>query len=160
MTTAATTNPQDAKIATVENPQDAYVGLSQSAIGDTPEPHPELNGYLLKFPYETPIYLILDGCRCEVPDSQTFSNLFRSGAQVYPEPLLNCVTPGPALTPGAILAQAAPDYKWYLVNNELKRWIPSKSIADLYQFDGKKVGVYPAILLDSITSGDPIPTRG
>jgi hypothetical protein len=160
MTTVATTNPQDAKMtAESANPQEVFKGLSKLAVGAAPEPHPELNGYLLKLPTADPIYLILDGLRCHVPDMPTFNNLFRDGAQVFPEPLLNMVAEGPPLSLGAILAQAAPDFKWYLVSNGLKRWIPSKTIADLYQFDGKKVGTYPAILLNFIPIGPDIPPR-
>ena len=162
MTTAATTNPQDAKMAaTSENPQEVKLGLSKLAVGAAPEPHPELNGYLLKLPNTDPIYLILDGYRCHVPDFPTFQNLFRDGAAVFQEPLLNVVAQGPALSQGALLVRSdvTKDAKVYLLSNGVKRWIPNPEIFNLYQFNASRIVSLPVIVINSIPTGPDIPVR-
>lgn len=58
----------------------AAAGTAQAGI--TPQPMPQLNGLLLQLPGAAPVYLVLNGYRCWVPDSTTFQNLFVSGATI------------------------------------------------------------------------------
>ena len=156
MTTAA--NPQDAKMAAESgNPQEVFKGLSKLAVGAVPEPHPEVNGDLLKLPNTDPIYSVIDGYRCHVPDRQTFNNLFTGSAT--PEPLLKVVSEGHPLSVGAMLVRAKGDEKVYLLSNGVKRWIPSRDIFNLYHFNAAGITDFPAIVVNSIPTGQNIPGR-
>ena len=53
-----------------------------ATIGVTPAPAPQLNGLLLQLPGASPVYLVINGFRCWVPDPTTYNNLFVGGATV------------------------------------------------------------------------------
>lgn len=167
MTTVATTNPQEAKAApnpqeakVAENPQDAFAALSKAAErGAAPEPHPELNGFLLRMSDKTtdPMYLVVNGYRRLVPDDATSNNLF-TNPTITKEPLLNLIAKGPDLTKGAMLikTKGGGDGRWFLLTDQRKMWIVNINVFDRYQFDRNKVKELDKIVIDSIVEGDNI----
>jgi len=157
MTTAA--NPQEAKMTdTGDNPQEVRLALSKLA-NCPPEPHPELNGYLLQSDNLDPIYLVVDGKRCHVPDPQTFKNLFIDGTRASQSPLIDVVILGTPLETGALLIKADGDPTYYLLSNGMKRGIPNPTILGQYKFDSAKVRSFPKIVINSIKDGPNIPGR-
>lgn len=124
--------------------------------GDAPSPMPQLNGLQLQLPGAAPVYLVLNGYRCWIPDSGTYTNLFVPGAQVIPDINIGVVAEGPALSSGAVLAQAAGAPQVYLVTNGVKMWIPSPDIFNRYQFNAAQIQVVAPILINSIPSGPDV----
>jgi hypothetical protein len=125
-------------------------------VGITPQPMPELNGLLLQLPGAPQVYLVLNGFRCWVPDPATFANLFVPGAAIFQDINIGVVSEGPALSSGAVLAQAAGAPAVYLVSNGFKCWIPSPAIFTRYQFNSAKVQVVAPILINSIPNGPDV----
>lgn len=132
----------------------AAVGTAQ--VGITPQPMPELNGLLLQLPGAPQVYLVLNGYRCWVPDSTTFSNLFILNATIYQDINIGVVSEGPALSSGAVLAQAAGNPTIYLVSNGVKYAIPNPDVFNRYQFNWQAVQVVAPILINSIPNGPDI----
>ena len=131
----------------------AAVGTAQ--VGITPEPMPQLNGLLLQLPGAAPVYLVLNGYRCWVPDPGTFQNLFVSGASIFQDINIGVVSEGPAITSGAVLAQAAGSPTIYFVTNGGKMGIPSPAVFSRYQFNSK-IYVVPPILINLIPNGPDV----
>lgn len=129
----------------------AAVGTAQ--VGATAQPMPELNGLLLQLPGAPQIYLVLNGFRCWVPDPQTLANLFVSSRTIVPDINIGVVAQGPALTSGAVLAQAIGTAPCYLVTNGVKMWIPSSDIFNHYQFNQKNIQFVAPVLIDFIPNG-------
>lgn len=132
----------------------AAVGTAQ--VGITPQPMPELNGLLLQLPGAPPVYLVLNGFRCWVPDTTTFNNLFVSGASIFQDINIGVVSEGPALSSGAVLAQAAGNPTIYLVTNGMKYPIPSPAVFNRYQFNFGTVQVCAPIIINSIPNGPDV----
>jgi hypothetical protein len=156
MTTAA--NPQEAKMAS-ENPQEVRRGLSRLNVNCPPEPHPEFNGDRVQLPTKDPVYLVLDGKRCHVPDPQTSKNLFDDRVGPDRSDLIELIALGTPLESGALLIKADDNPTYYLLTNGKKRKINSPAILNLYHFDSQKVRSYPAIVIKYIPSGEDIPGR-
>jgi len=134
--------------------QDALAAAVGSAqVGVTSAPMPELNGLILQLPGAAPVYLVLNGYRCWIPDPQTFQNLFNSGATITPSINIGVVSEGAALTSGAVLAQGSASPQVYLVSNGVKMWIPDQATFQRYQFNAAKIQLVPQILMDSIPNG-------
>ena len=150
MTTVATTNPQDAKMADAsENPQEVRL-----ASGGTAAPFPQYNGRLYQLKNHLEIYLILNSYRRLVPDWETFQRLFK-GAPIDPLDIdvLNSISEGPALTKGALLIRGKEVNKTYLLTNNVKMWIPNTTIFEQYHFDMAQCLVDPQIVVDFIPDG-------
>ena len=156
MTTVATTNPQE--VFAAENPQEVFKALSKLAADCPPEPHPELNGYLVKLPKTDPIYLIIDGKKCHVPNPETFNNLFLGSAHVEENSLLRLVSDGQSLETGAMLIKANGNPTYYLLTNGKKRKIHNPDVLNQYQFLAS-FSSFPPIVVNSITNGDDVPRR-
>ena len=124
-----------------------------ATIGVTPAPAPQLNGLLLQLPGASPVYLVINGFRCWVPDPTTYNNLFVGGATVVSDLGVGAVSEGAALTSGAILAQGNASPQVYLVSNGVKMWIPSPDIFARYQFNAAQIQVLPQIVIDFIPNG-------
>lgn len=124
-----------------------------ATVGVTPAPAPQLNGLLLQLPGAAPVYLVINGFRCWVPDSTTFNNLFVSGATIVSDLGVGAVSEGPALSSGAILARGNASPQVYLISNGVKMWIPTPDILNRYQFNGAKIQVLPQIVIDYIPNG-------
>ena len=129
----------------------AAVGTAQ--VGATSQPMPELNGLLLQLPGAPQIYLVLNGFRCWVPDPQTLANLFVSNPSIFQDINIGVVAQGPALTSGAVLAEANGSAPVYLVTNGVKMWIPTPDIFNRYQFKQASIQVVAPVLIDFIPSG-------
>jgi len=129
----------------------AAVGTAQ--VGVTPEPMPQLNGLQLQLPGAAPVYLVLNGFRCWIPDPTTYGNLFVPGATIVQDINIGVVSEGPALSSGAVLAQGSASPQVYLVTNGVKMWIPSPAIFNRYQFNSAAIQVVPQIIIDSIPTG-------
>jgi len=124
-----------------------------ATVGVTPAPAPELNGLLLQLPGAAPVYLVINGFRCWVPDSTTFSNLFVNGATIVQDIGIGAVSEGAALSSGAILAQGNASPQVYLVSNGVKMWIPSPAIFTRYQFNSAAIQMLPQIVIDFLPNG-------
>jgi len=129
----------------------AAVGTGQ--VGVTPQPMPQLNGLLLQLPGAAPVYLVLNGYRCWVPDSATFSSLFVNGATIVQDINIGVVSEGPAISSGAVLAQANGSAPVYLVTNGEKMWIPSPAIFSRYQFNSSNINGCAPIIINSVPNG-------
>jgi hypothetical protein len=68
---------------------------------------PQLNGLLLQLPGAAPIFLVLNGYRCWIPDMPTFQGVFAAGATVIQDINIGVVSEGPAIISGAVCASAA-----------------------------------------------------
>jgi hypothetical protein len=132
----------------------AAVGTAQ--VGVTAQPLPELNGLLLQLPGTPKVYLVLNGFRCWIPDPQTFQNLFVPTATVFQDINIGVVSEGPALTTGAVLAQAAGSAPVYLVSNGVKMWIPTPDILNRYQFNSAKIQTVAPVLINFIPNGPDV----
>jgi len=132
----------------------AAVGTAQ--VGVTPEPMPQLNGLQLQLPGAAPVYLVLNGFRCWIPDPTTYGNLFVPGAAIVHDINIGVVSEGPALSSGAVLLQGSGSPQVYLITNGMKMWIPSQAIFNRYQFDQAKIVVVPQIVVNSIPSGPDV----
>lgn len=160
MTTVATTNPQEAKMAdTSDNPQEVRQVLSRLASRATPDPTPapELNGYLLKHPEKPAIYLILNGKRCQVPDPATVNGLFVTNRSVHEDFHIEIITKGDDIASGASLVKGDGSDPWYFLPGKVKMWIPDLTIFAQYQF--RAVTTIPQILINSIPDGDKVAGR-
>ena len=140
--------------ATTKQALAAAVGTAKAGI--TPQPMPELNGLLLQLPGAPQVYLVLNGFRCWIPDPTTFNNLFVPGATVYLDINIGVVSEGPAITSGAVLAQAAGSPTIYLVTNGVKMAIPSPEIFNRYQFNWNTVQVVAPVLINFIPNGPDV----
>lgn len=130
------------------------VGSAQ--VGVTSQPMPSLNGLQLQLPGAAPVYLVLNGYRCWIPDPQTYHNLFLSGATIVQDINIGVVSEGPALSSGAVLASAEGSPAVYLVTNGVKMWIPNPDIFNRYQFNAGAIQVVAPILINSIPSGPDV----
>ena len=130
------------------------VGTSQ--VGVTPEPMPQLNGLLLQLPGAAPVYLVLNGYRCWIPDSTTYNNLFVSGATIVQDINIGVVSEGAALSSGAVLAQASGSPTVYLVSNGEKWGIPSMDIFTRYQFNASNIQSCAPVIINAVPNGPDI----
>ena len=133
--------------------KDALAAAAGTAQADTPSPMPQLNGLLLQLPGAAPVYLVLNGYRCWVPDSSTFSSLFVSGATIVQDINIGVVAEGPAISSGAVLAQANGSPQVYLVTNGQKMWVPSSAIFSRYQFNSSNIDGCAPIIINSVPNG-------
>ena len=131
--------------------QRAAAGTAPSGI--TPSPAPQYNGTLRQAPNTAPVYLVINGALCWIPDPQTFNNLITPGAKIITDPNLDEIAVGTPLTSGAVLAKASGDQPTYLVSNGVKMWVPNPTIWGDYQFNWGQVQTVPFIVIESIPSG-------
>ena len=150
MSTAVSQNLQ----ASAQQALAAAAGTTQA--GTTPQPMPELNGLLLQLPGAPQVYLVLNGFRCWVPDPATFNNLFVSGATIIQDINIGVVSQGPALSSGAVLAQAAGSPTVYLVTDGEKMAIPSADIFNRYQFNWNSIQVCAPVIINSVPNGPDV----
>ena len=129
----------------------AAVGTSQ--VGATSQPMPQLNGLLLQLPGAAPVYLVLNGYRCWVPDPTTFNNLFVSGASIVQDINIGVVSEGPALSSGAVLASAAGSPTVYLITDGEKWGIPSMDIFTRYQFNSSNIESCAPVIINAVPNG-------
>lgn len=153
MTTVATTNPQEAKIA--PNPQDAKQAENPQEVlasGGQALPRPEYNGHLLAVEGNPAIYLVLNGYLRLVPDWDTFLRLFHN-APIEPVGTLVNFSKGPALTNRTMLIRGDEVNKTYLLVDKVKMWIPNPTIFEQYHFDMAQCCILPQFVVDLITTG-------
>ena len=131
----------------------AAVGTAQ--VGITPQPMPELNGLLIQLPGAAPIYLVLNGYRCWIPDP-TLANLCVPNPSVFLDINIGVVSEGPAITSGAVLAKAVGTDTIYLVTNGVKMAIPSPDVFNRYQFNWSTVQLVAPVLIDFIPTGPDV----
>jgi hypothetical protein len=124
--------------------------------GLTSQPMPQLNGLLLQLPGAAPIFLVLNGYRCWIPDMPTFQSLFAGGATVIQDINIGVVSEGPAITSGAICAKAAGSDAIYLVTNGVKMFIPNMDVFNRYQFNTTTVPAVAPVLINSIPNGPDV----
>lgn len=140
--------------ATTKQALAAAAGTAQAGI--TPQPMPELNGLLLQLPGNPNVYLVINGYRCWVPDSGTFTNLFISGATIIQDINIGAVSEGPPLTSGAVLAQGSSSPQVYLVSNGFKCWIPTPAIFSRYQFNASNIQGCAPVIINSVPNGPDV----
>lgn len=121
-------------------------------------PRPDLNGLRITPPGENqPVYLILEGTRRHIPNPATYDNLFIDWSGIYVAIDIDQLPEGPALTDGALLANAAPrpgeefPGPVHLITNGKKWWVTS--LATRYHFDMKKSRLVPPVFMDFLPSG-------
>ena len=144
MTTVATTNPQEAKVA--ENPQEVL------ASGGSARPRPDRNGQTIAVRGNPAIYLVLNGYVRLVPDWETFQRLFK-GSPIEPVDTLVNFSVGPALTNRTMLIRGDEVNKTYLLVDKVKLWITNPTIFEQYHFDMAQCCILPQFVVDFITTG-------
>jgi hypothetical protein len=102
---------------------------------------------------ENGIYLVLDGNVRNIPDPNTYDNLFENRNNIITS-AANLQVIGEPLTPGAYLA--AGDTRVYLVNDGVKRWIASPQVFQKYHFNAAVVKTINAGELKDIPMGNTI----
>jgi len=135
------------------NTQSTTAAAGTSPAGITPAPAPQLNGTLQKDPNAPPVYSVINGLLCWIPDLQTMSNLIAPPPTINPNQNLAEIAVGTPLTSGAVLVKGDVDDSTYLVSNGVKMWIPTETIFGNYQFNWAKVVVVPQIVINSIPDG-------
>ena len=133
--------------------QSTTAAAGTAPAGVTPAPAPQLNGTLQQEPNTAPVYSVINGLLCWIPDLLTISNLIAPGATITQNPNLAEIAVGTPLTSGAVLVKGDVDESVYLVSNAVKMWIPSPTIFGNYQFNWAKVVVVPQIVINSIPDG-------
>ena len=126
---------------------------------------PDLNGLLYRlFPGSPPVFLILDGLKCGIPNPATAINLFGANFEqlINSNPDLDEISDGQAISNGAIIARGD-GATVYLVasggtENNVKRPIPNPTVLGQYSFTGQIQNVQQ-ILLDFISTGALLPGR-
>ena len=132
------------------NSQSTTTAAGTVPAGVTPSPAPQYNGMLQQEPNTAPVYQVINGVLCWIPDLQTLSNLIVPGAKAQN---LADIAVGTPLTSGAVLAKGDVDPSTYLVSNGVKMWIPNETIFGNYQFNWAKVVTVPQIVINSIPDG-------
>lgn len=158
MTTVATTNPQDAKIA--PNPQQAKAAENPQEVlasGGPSLPRPQYNGTLYGLKNHE-IYLVLNGYVRHVPDWETFQRLFKD-APIQPADSLDFISKGPALTNRTMLIRGDEVNKTYLLIDKVKMWIPNPTVFEQYHFDMAQCCVLPQFVVNFITDA-PVNVEG
>ena len=151
MTTVATTNPQEAKIA--PNPQEAKAAENPQEVlasGGPALPRPQYNGHVFALEGHPEIYLVLNGYLRHVPDWVTFQRLFKD-ARIEPVQTLDFISKGPALTKSTMLIRGDEVNKTYLLIDKVKMWIPNPTVFEQYHFDMAQCCVLPQFVVDFIT---------
>lgn len=133
------------------NSQSTTAAVGTSPAGITPSPAPQLNGTLQQEPNTAPVYLVINGLLCWIPDLQTMTNLIAPGAKIGGDAAE--ITVGTPLTSGAVLAKGDVDPSTYLVSNGVKMWIPNETIFGNYTFNSAKVVTVPQIVINSVPDG-------
>jgi len=125
------------------------------------ERRPDLNGLIMKVPGRDPLYLILDGYKCHIPNMTTLTNLFVPNPTITPDAGLNEITTGNPITNGAVLARAIGTAGVYLISAPpappnatiCKMGIVSTHIFERYQFNSAKIVEVPLVVLEGIPTG-------
>jgi len=142
--------------AGVTNDSGSTTASAAAPVGITPSPNPQLNGTLRQAPNTAPVYLVINGLLCWIPDPQTMTNLITPGAKIVSDPNLDEISPGTPLTSGAVLAKGPGDEPTFLVSNGVKMWVPNPTIWGIYQFNWGMVVQVPQVVIDSIPTGPDI----
>ena len=125
----------------------------------------DLNGrrFRSKDPKDDPrkVYLVVDGLRHLIPDSDTYENLFRDWDGIEEILDLNDIDPGDDISHGAVLARPDSQQPVYLVadteNSRVEaRHIASPATMDKYYFNWDKVKPVPKVVLDAVPQGPDI----
>lgn len=146
MTTAASTNFEEA----------VKKALADRAKDGQASPAPELNGLILQLPGAPDLYLVLNGYRRLIPNSQTLQNLFVPNETVVPDINIGLVSQGENLTAGAALAQSDTSSPVFLVSNGVRMWVPNMDIFNRYQFSVPQIRKVPQVVIDYVPNGPQI----
>ena len=133
--------------------QSTMPAAGPAPAGITPSPAPQLNGTLQQEQNTAPVYLVLNGLLCWIPDLATLANLVVPDAKINPNQDLVAIAVGTPLTSGAVLVKGDVDDSTYLVSNGVKMLIPTPTIFTDYQFNWAKVVFVPQIVINSIPDG-------
>ncbi|HXQ70106.1 MAG TPA: hypothetical protein VN844_06445 [Pyrinomonadaceae bacterium] len=143
MTTLATTNPQEAKVAEPVN---------------CACPLPAYNGRLVKHSQRPEIYLIVNGYRRHVLNVDVVNTLFVTNRTVKDEDLVDLIAQGPDIGTSAGLVQGNKSDPWYfLPGDNTKMWIRDETTFAQYQF--RKVRPVDQSTVDQIPSGPDLEGR-
>jgi hypothetical protein len=125
-----------------------------SASPTATAPRPDLAGARVQQPGTPAIYLVDDdGTLRHIPDSATYSNLFRDGTGIQTMSV-STITAGPDLTSGAYLATPSSSAgAIYLVTNGQKRHVVSPAVMDKFWFNPGAVQTVPQATLDGLPNG-------
>ncbi|HEV7643459.1 MAG TPA: hypothetical protein VGO50_05885 [Pyrinomonadaceae bacterium] len=129
---------------------------TQPAIESTPAPKTVIDGARIRDERTGAIYLGLDGKLRHVQSGGTMNNLFKDGS-VINIPNADEFPIGSPVTDGTYLAKTPSAPEIYLVIDGKKRWIPSQTIFDRYNFNMARVQMLSAQDIALIASGPDIP---
>jgi hypothetical protein len=116
----------------------------------------DLDGARLRKPGEAAVWLIFQGLRHHVADSDTYSALFANDRGVVDDIHVCEIAMGPELNHGSCLARAQGEVSIYLVFGRprpIRCYIPTLESFAEFGFDMDKVCDVPRILLDAIPVG-------
>ena len=112
----------------------------------------DMDGYLVRAPNDTKVYLVLGGFRRHIPDAATFTKLFKSSCMVWDSPFAGLIDLGAPLV-GASLLRGDPSGRLYFFVDGRKEYIPNMTILNRYCFDASKSYTIPDPIIDYIPSG-------
>jgi hypothetical protein len=121
-------------------------------------------GKRVQNPNSGDIYLVLDGLRCKIPDTQTYSNLFEDQAGIEKDVKYDQIPIGIALSRDACIFKSNNSEDVYFSNNGQWRRFMSNDVFKQFHFDPNKVhkiegspGNFgsPTSLLSSNLKADP-----
>jgi hypothetical protein len=116
--------------------------------------HPELNGNIYFKTGDPRIWWIDGGQARWIVDEDTYHGVFGGSPSKVEEDLLSDIDVGPNVGDGTVLVRGGSAAAIYLVDQNLKRLIPSESVKSKYQLNGN-VHSIPPYALASIATGSP-----
>jgi hypothetical protein len=125
---------------------------------DIPRPRPELDGLLLVNRKDESLYLVLDGVRRRIPDSEHFWTLFRPTACITDLATLPELPEGAAFSGTEELAQNSRG-RVFLVVDGHKRHVLNPLVMDQFSFSWQKCMLVPDEILESMPTGPTIGPR-
>lgn len=124
-----------------------------------PQLRPDLNGFLVKSPASTGLYLVDRGQKRPIPSDATRDRVFIKKPKIIEDIDIDDIETGPALPRDAIIARGNKETGQYLIDHDVKRGIKSEETLKKYQFKGatqRTLTVVDQAIINSIPVGDTI----
>ena len=116
--------------------------------------HPELNGHIYFKAGDNRIWWIDGGLARWIVDEDTYHGVFGGSPNKVENDLLSDIDVGANVGDGTVLVRGGSAAAIYLLDQNVKRLIPSESIKTKYQLNGNVHSIPPSALA-SIGTGSP-----
>ena len=108
--------------------------------------HPELNGHIYYKTGDPRIWWIDGGLARWIVDENTYHGVFGGSPNKVENDLLSDITVGANVADGTVLVRGGSASAIYLIDQNLKRLIPSEAIKSKYQLNGNVQSIPPSAL--------------